>query len=41
MVEEGIRYPVDILAQAADSFRIRVHSPGEPLTISFVPAGAP
>jgi hypothetical protein len=41
LVEEGIRYPVDILAQAADSFRIRVHSPGEPLTISFVPARAP
>jgi hypothetical protein len=41
LVEEGIRYSVDILAQAADSFRIRVHSPGEPLTISFVPAGAP
>jgi hypothetical protein len=41
MVEERIRYPVDILAQAAESLRIRVHSPGEPLTIGFVPAGAP
>ena len=38
MVEESLRYPVDILAATADSFSIRMHNPGEPVLITFVPA---
>jgi len=38
MTEEGIAYPVDILAIDADGFEIRSHNPGEPVTIAFEPA---
>lgn len=38
MIEEGIRYDVDILAVSPGEFRIRSHNPGEPLDIRFVPA---
>lgn len=33
MTEEGIAYPVDILALEADRFEIRSNNPGEPVTI--------
>jgi hypothetical protein len=38
MVEESLHYPVDILAATADTFAIRMHNPGEPVLITFVPA---
>ena len=38
VVEEGIRYPTDVLAMTADTFSIRMHSPGEPVTLVLVPA---
>ena len=38
LVEEGLRHPADMLASTHDTFSIRVHSPGEPLDITFVPA---
>lgn len=38
MVEESIRYQVDILELEADSFVIRSHNPGQPVDISMVPA---
>lgn len=41
IVEEGLRYDVDILELTADAFRIRIHSPGEPVEILFEPAGVP
>jgi hypothetical protein len=42
MVEEGMRYPTDILALDADMFRIRSHNPGGAVEITLVPApGAP
>src|SRR5262245_1235737 len=31
MIEEGLAYPVDILELTDDEFRIRMHSPGEPV----------
>jgi hypothetical protein len=37
LVEEGLRYPADVLRLTADSFSIRVHSPGVPVTITFGP----
>jgi hypothetical protein len=40
IVEEGLEYQVDILELANDSFRIRMHSPGEPVEILFRPASA-
>ena len=36
--EEGLKYDVDILELTRDSFRIRIHSPGEPVVILFAPA---
>ncbi|WP_162159753.1 hypothetical protein [Cystobacter fuscus] len=38
MVEESIAYPVDILELTADTFRIRVRNPGEPVEMTLVPA---
>lgn len=38
MIEEGIGYPTDILKLDSGSFEIRSHNPGEPVTISLVPA---
>lgn len=35
MKEEGIAYPVDILALTATEFKIKMHSPGEPVDIVF------
>lgn len=39
IVEDGVRYDVDILELTANSFRIRIHNPGEPVEILFAPAG--
>ena len=39
IVEEGLEYQVDILELTDDAFRIRIHSPGEPVEILFRPAG--
>jgi hypothetical protein len=41
MIEEGIAYPVDVLELSAALFRVRVHNPGDPLEITFVPADTP
>ena len=38
MTEEGLDYPVDILALSERAFWIRIHSPGEPVEILFAPA---
>lgn len=38
ITEAGQRYKVDILALDQHTFRIRIHSPGEPVVIGFVPA---
>ncbi|MCY1077801.1 hypothetical protein [Archangium lansingense] len=38
MVEESIAYPVDILELTADTFRIRVNNPGEPVEMTLIPA---
>ncbi len=38
MIEEGISYPADILKLDAGTFEIRSHNPGEPVTISMIPA---
>jgi hypothetical protein len=38
LVEEGQRYPTEVLALTADTFGIRVRSPGTPLDITLVPA---
>ncbi|MBA3725559.1 MAG: YbaY family lipoprotein [Armatimonadetes bacterium] len=38
MTEEGISRKVDILTLTNDVFKIRIHSPGEPLSITLVPA---
>ncbi len=38
MIEEGISYPTDILKLDATTFEIRSHNPGEPVTITLVPA---
>jgi hypothetical protein len=38
ITEEGHEYAVDILELTRDSFRIRIHSPGEPVVIRFAPA---
>jgi len=40
MVEEGIPYKVDILGLSETEFRIRIHNPGEPVEIRFVPSDA-
>ncbi len=41
IIEEGIPYDVEILELSQDAFRIRIHSPGEPVDIRFEPAGNP
>ncbi|HTG33431.1 MAG TPA: hypothetical protein VLB76_10920 [Thermoanaerobaculia bacterium] len=41
MVEESIPYKVEILKLSQAEFSIRIHSPGEPLEITFVPADRP
>jgi len=35
IVEEGIEYAVDIVELTRDTFRIRIHSPGDPVEIRF------
>ncbi len=41
IIEEGQAYPADILALTDREFRIRMHSPGEPVEIRFAPAKQP
>jgi hypothetical protein len=41
IIEEGLTYDVDILELTSDTFRIRIHSPGEPVVIRFTPAVNP
>jgi hypothetical protein len=41
MVEESIPYKAEILKLSPAEFTIRMHSPGEPLEITFVPADRP
>lgn len=41
ITEEGQPYKVDILALTRDTFRVRIHSPGEPVVIRFAPAEQP
>jgi heat shock protein HslJ len=41
IIEEGQAYATDILALTDREFRIRMHSPGEPVEIRFVPAKQP
>ena len=41
ITEEGQEYAVEILELTRDSFRIRIHSPGEPVVIRFAPAEQP
>lgn len=38
IIEEGQRYATDILDLSTQTFRIRMHSPGEPVVIRFSPA---
>jgi len=38
ITEEGLKYKVDILELTESAFRIRIHSPGEPVEILFRPA---
>ena len=39
MVEDGIPYKIDVLKLSKTEFRIRSHNPGQPVEITFVPAG--
>ena len=41
IIEEGREYPTEILALTDREFRIRMHSPGEPVEIRFAPAKQP
>jgi hypothetical protein len=41
ITEEGLRYNVDVLELTPDMFRIRVHSPGDPVVIRFALAESP
>jgi hypothetical protein len=41
ITEEGLKYAVDILELGPDVFRIRIHSPGDPVVIRFAPAELP
>lgn len=41
IIEEGQEYPTDILELSDRAFRIRMHSPGEPVEIRFAPAKQP
>jgi hypothetical protein len=38
MVEESLSYPVEVVTLEANEFRLRIHNPGEPVDITFVPA---
>jgi len=38
ITEEGLNYDADILELSESAFRIRIHSPGEPVEILFTPA---
>jgi hypothetical protein len=38
MIEEGNRYPAEVVTLTNDEFRIRVNGPGEPVDIVFEPA---
>lgn len=38
MIEEGVSYPTDILKLDDSTFELRSHNPGEPVTITLVPA---
>jgi hypothetical protein len=37
-ITKGLKYNVDILGITRDTFRIRIHSPGQPVVIRFAPA---
>lgn len=39
MVEDCIPYKVDVLKLSKNEFRIRSNNPGEPVEITFAPAG--
>ncbi|MQA92594.1 MAG: hypothetical protein GEU90_20620 [Gemmatimonas sp.] len=39
--EEGLTYNVDVLELTPDTFRIRIHSPGDPVVIRFALAESP
>lgn len=41
ITEEGLQYDVDILELSRSTFRIRIHSPGEPVEIRFKLADQP
>ncbi len=41
IIEEGQEYPTEILALTEREFRIRMHSPGEPVEVGFAPAKQP
>lgn len=41
ITEEGLKYDVDVLELTPDVFRIRIHSPGDPVVIRFAPAESP
>ncbi|MHB1328053.1 MAG: hypothetical protein ACYC2K_07610 [Gemmatimonadales bacterium] len=41
VIEEGIEYPTDVLELSHAVFRIRMHSPGEPVEMRLVPADSP
>jgi hypothetical protein len=41
ITEEGLEYDVEILELSEDVFRIRIHSPGEPVDILLKPAARP
>jgi len=38
LVEEGLAYRTEILQLVRDTFKVRVHNPGQPVEITFVPA---
>ncbi len=38
ITEDGLDYRVDILESTQDVFRVRIHSPGDPVIIRFEPA---
>lgn len=41
ITEEGLEYDAEIIELSQDVFRIRIHSPGEPVDILFKPAAQP
>ncbi len=41
IIEEGIEYPTDVIELTDVEFRIRMHSPGEPVEMRLVPADYP